>query len=75
MYCVIPMKVNLALVKDRDILRYNPHQVIEGMAIACYAMGAQLVTIIFVVNFVNLFNACEDALAEAVQQVYWEKIF
>lgn len=26
--------------KDRDILRYNPHQVIEGMAIAGYAMGA-----------------------------------
>ena len=21
--------------KDRDILRYNPHQLIEGMAIAC----------------------------------------
>jgi len=26
--------------KDRDILAYNPHQVIEGMAIAAYAMGA-----------------------------------
>jgi NADH-quinone oxidoreductase subunit F len=26
--------------KDRDLLRYNPHQVIEGMAIAGYAMGA-----------------------------------
>ncbi len=26
--------------KDRDILRYNPHSVIEGMAIAAYAMGA-----------------------------------
>jgi NADH-quinone oxidoreductase subunit F len=26
--------------KDRDILRYNPHMVIEGMAIAGYAMGA-----------------------------------
>ena len=26
--------------KDRDILRYNPHTVIEGMAIAAYAMGA-----------------------------------
>ena len=25
--------------KDRDILRYNPHSVIEGMAIACYATG------------------------------------
>ena len=26
--------------KDRDILAYNPHIVIEGMAIAAYAMGA-----------------------------------
>ncbi len=26
--------------KDRDILRYNPHAVVEGMAIAGYAMGA-----------------------------------
>jgi len=27
---------------DRDILRYNPHAVIEGMAIAGYAMGASV---------------------------------
>ncbi|MBK5970130.1 MULTISPECIES: NADH-quinone oxidoreductase subunit NuoF [Thiorhodovibrio] len=26
--------------KDRDILRYNPHQLIEGMAIAGYCIGA-----------------------------------
>ena len=26
--------------KDRDILRFNPHQLIEGMAIGGYAMGA-----------------------------------
>jgi NADH-quinone oxidoreductase subunit F len=25
--------------KDRDIIRYNPHMLIEGMAIAAYAMG------------------------------------
>ena len=28
--------------KDRDILRFNPHSVIEGMAIAGYAMGASI---------------------------------
>jgi NADH-quinone oxidoreductase subunit F len=28
--------------KDRDILRYNPHAVIEGMAIAAYAMGTSV---------------------------------
>ncbi|HEY5790740.1 MAG TPA: NADH-quinone oxidoreductase subunit NuoF [Gammaproteobacteria bacterium] len=26
--------------KDRDILRYNPHQLVEGMAIAGFAIGA-----------------------------------
>jgi NADH-quinone oxidoreductase subunit F len=26
--------------KDRDILRFNPHQLIEGMLIGAYAMGA-----------------------------------
>lgn len=28
--------------KDRDILRFNPHALVEGMAIACYAMGAEV---------------------------------
>ncbi|MHB9117999.1 MAG: NADH-quinone oxidoreductase subunit NuoF [Burkholderiales bacterium] len=28
--------------KDRDILRYNPHQLIEGMAIAAYVLGAKV---------------------------------
>ncbi len=27
--------------KDRDILRYNPHQVVEGMIIAGFAIGAR----------------------------------
>src|SRR5512147_870199 len=27
--------------KDRDILRYNPHLLIEGMAIAAYTMGVK----------------------------------
>ena len=28
--------------KDRDIIRYNPHALIEGMAIAGYSMGATI---------------------------------
>ena len=27
--------------KDRDILRFNPHQLVEGLAIATYAMGVK----------------------------------
>lgn len=28
--------------KDRDIIRYNPHQLIEGMLIAAYTLGARV---------------------------------
>ncbi len=28
--------------KDRDIIRYNPHQLIEGMCIAAYTLGARV---------------------------------
>ena len=28
--------------KDRDILRFNPHAVVEGLAIACYATGTSV---------------------------------
>ncbi|MCK9539457.1 NADH-quinone oxidoreductase subunit NuoF [Dokdonella sp.] len=28
--------------KDRDILRFNPHAVLEGIAIACYATGSTI---------------------------------
>src|SRR5690606_29464336 len=31
-----------ATCHDRDILRYNPHSVIEGMAIGGFAMGATI---------------------------------
>ena len=27
--------------KDRDIMTYNPHQLVEGLAIACFVMGAE----------------------------------
>jgi NADH-quinone oxidoreductase subunit F len=51
--------------KDRDILRYNPHIVIEGMAIAAYAMG-----ITAGYNYVHgeiweVYERFEQALAEA----------
>ncbi len=36
----IQMKVSRVPVKTVIFLRYNPHQLIEGMVIAGYAMGA-----------------------------------
>lgn len=28
--------------KDRDLIRFNPHQLVEGMLIGCYAIGASV---------------------------------
>lgn len=51
--------------KDRDILRYNPHQLIEGMAIAAYTMGAAVGYNYIRGEFWEPFERMEAALAEA----------
>ena len=51
---------------DRDILRYNPHAVIEGMCIAAYAMGATVGYNYMRGEFHHEpFERFEDALIEA----------
>ena len=52
--------------KDRDILRFNPHAVIEGMAIACYCTGSTVAYNYLRGEFHREpFEHCEEALAEA----------
>ena len=51
--------------KDRDILRLNPHQVLEGMAIACYTLGAKTGFNFLRGEFWEPLQRCEAALAEA----------
>ncbi|MEO1941210.1 MAG: NADH-quinone oxidoreductase subunit NuoF [Candidatus Thioglobus sp.] len=51
--------------KDRDILRYNPHQLIEGMAIGGYVMGATKGYNYIRGEFMEPFERCEAAIAEA----------
>lgn len=51
--------------KDREILRKNPHQVIEGMAIAGYVMGASVGYNYIRGEYDEPFERCEAALAEA----------
>src|SRR5262245_36160055 len=51
--------------KDRDLLRYNPHSLFEGMAIAAYATGC-----VRGYNYVHgeiwdVYGRCEEALEEA----------
>ncbi len=51
--------------KDRDILRFNPHQVIEGMAIGGYVMGATVGYNYIRGEYDEPFQRCEEALKEA----------
>ncbi|GJM06593.1 MAG: NADH-quinone oxidoreductase subunit F [marine bacterium B5-7] len=51
--------------KDRDIMRFNPHQLIEGMAIAAYAMGATVGFNYIRGEFYEPFARCEAAIEEA----------
>ena len=51
--------------KDRDILRFNPHQLIEGMAIAAYAMGTAVAYNYIRGEYQEPFERCEQALLEA----------
>lgn len=51
--------------KDRDILRFNPHQVIEGMAIGGYAMGATVGYNYIRGEYWEPYERFEAALAEA----------
>jgi NADH-quinone oxidoreductase subunit F len=54
--------------KDRDILRYNPHQLIEGMLIGCYATGSSVGYNYMRGEFCGEpFEAVERALNEARQ--------
>ncbi|MDO9220310.1 MAG: SLBB domain-containing protein, partial [Thiobacillus sp.] len=51
--------------KDRDILRYNPHQLIEGMAIAGYVLGAKVGYNYVHGEIFDAYEIFERALAEA----------
>jgi len=52
--------------KDRFILTENPHQLLEGMLIGCYAMGAKVGYNLMRGEFWLPFQRCEAALKEAM---------
>jgi len=57
--------------KDRDILRFNPHALVEGMAIAGYAMGATVGYNYLRGEFMDEpFTRFEAALKEAYAEGY-----
>ncbi len=51
--------------KDRDIMRYNPHQLIEGMIIGGYAMGIHVGYNYMRGEYWEPFCSCEKAVAQA----------
>ena len=51
--------------KDRDIMRYNPHILIEGMAIAAYAMGISVGYNYIHGEIFGVYERFEEALEEA----------
>ena len=51
--------------KDRDIMRYNPHMLIEGMAIAAYAMGITVGYNYIHGEIFSIYEQFEEALEEA----------
>ena len=51
--------------KDRDLLRYNPHLVIEGMVIGAYAMGIPVGYNYTHGEIWEVYERFEEALAEA----------
>ena len=56
--------------KDRDILRYNPHQLIEGMAIAGYVLGARVGYNYIHGEIFDCYRIFEAALSEAREAGY-----
>jgi len=56
--------------KDREIIKNNPHQIIEGMAIAAYIMGAQVGYNYIHGEIWEEYESFEMALAEAKKANY-----
>jgi NADH-quinone oxidoreductase subunit F len=56
--------------KDRDILRYNPHMLIEGMIIAGYGMGASVGYNYIHGEIFDTYERFEEALEEARRAGY-----
>lgn len=59
--------------KDRDIMRYNPHQVLEGMVIAGYVMGATVGFNYMRGEYTEPFERMEQARKEAIEQGFLGK--
>jgi len=51
--------------KDRQIMEHDPHQLLEGALLACYAIGAETAYIYIRGEYPHSIKACENAIEEA----------
>ena len=56
--------------KDHLLMERNPHLLIEGCAIACYAIGSKVAYIYIRGEFLHVQRVLEDAIAEAYKAGY-----
>lgn len=56
--------------KDRQIFEYNPHQLIEGILITCYAIGAKTAYVYIRGEYHKWIKLFEKALADAYTKGY-----
>lgn len=59
--------------KDREIMRYTPHLLLEGMAIAAYAIGANIAYIYIRGEYVREAKLLQTAIDEAYKAGYLGK--
>lgn len=56
--------------KDRQVFEFNPHQLIEGTIITCYAIGAKTAYVYIRGEYHKWIKLFEKALSDAYQQGY-----
>jgi len=56
--------------KDREIFEKNPHQFIEGVLLACYAMGIKAAYVYIRGEYFKWINLLQDALDDAYKKGY-----
>ncbi len=56
--------------KDRIIMERDPHQLIEGLAVSAYAIGAETAYVYIRGEYVTAIRRMEQAIAEALENGY-----
>jgi len=59
--------------KDRIIMERDPHQLIEGLAVSAYAIGAEIAYVYIRGEYVTAIRRLERAIAEACEKGYLGK--